>query len=146
MLLALGLSTHLHTFARHIAPTDTNPDNVIRGLKAAIHNPNASQEAKERDIQRLQEMGAEPPNDMTSSADVPAHNLRSAPKIFLKLDDMEESMRKTTKQLLAESAEPEGGKMSNHVLGGYGATLTNPRTSEGAKQHAEQVLEENGAL
>ncbi|KAK4208884.1 hypothetical protein QBC37DRAFT_378647 [Rhypophila decipiens] len=33
--------------------------NIIRGLKAAISNPNVSEKAKERDHQRLRELGGE---------------------------------------------------------------------------------------
>ncbi|KAM7214861.1 hypothetical protein V8F06_009769 [Rhypophila decipiens] len=33
--------------------------NIIRGLKAAISNPNVSENAKERDHQRLRELGGE---------------------------------------------------------------------------------------
>ncbi|KAM7204677.1 Conidiation protein 6 domain containing protein [Naviculisporaceae sp. PSN 640] len=36
-----------------------DPSNVIRGLKAAISNPNVSEKAKERDHQRLRELGGE---------------------------------------------------------------------------------------
>ncbi|KAI0639305.1 hypothetical protein C8Q77DRAFT_1152291 [Trametes polyzona] len=35
-----------------------NPGNVARGLKAAISNPNNSEEAKERASERLQQMDA----------------------------------------------------------------------------------------
>ncbi|KAM6513876.1 hypothetical protein FALCPG4_015077 [Fusarium falciforme] len=34
-----------------------DPGNVARGLKAAIHNPNVSEKAKEQDRQRLERMG-----------------------------------------------------------------------------------------
>lgn len=43
--------------------------NVIRGLKAAIHNPRVSEEAKERDLQRLREMG-EDVSDLDTSASI----------------------------------------------------------------------------
>ncbi|KAI0335373.1 hypothetical protein GY45DRAFT_1317328 [Cubamyces sp. BRFM 1775] len=36
----------------------SNPGNVARGLKAAISNPNNSEEAKERAAERLQQMEA----------------------------------------------------------------------------------------
>ena len=36
---------------------EKNPDNVARGLKAAIHNPNVSAEAKGHAAQQLEEMG-----------------------------------------------------------------------------------------
>ncbi|KAF4597911.1 hypothetical protein EYR38_006303 [Pleurotus pulmonarius] len=37
--------------------TDKNPGNVAGGLKAAIHNPNVSEEAKSHAAERLREMG-----------------------------------------------------------------------------------------
>ncbi|RXW17667.1 hypothetical protein EST38_g8194 [Candolleomyces aberdarensis] len=37
--------------------TQKDQGNVVRGLKAAINNPRVSEEAKQRDIERLQEMG-----------------------------------------------------------------------------------------
>lgn len=42
------------TFQR--SPMEKDPENVARGLKAAVSNPRVSQEAKERDKQRLQEL------------------------------------------------------------------------------------------
>lgn len=36
---------------------EKNPDYVARGLKAAIHNPNVSQEAKAHAAKQLKEMG-----------------------------------------------------------------------------------------
>ncbi|KAF9490681.1 hypothetical protein BDN71DRAFT_1454031 [Pleurotus eryngii] len=51
--------------------TDKNPSNVARGLKAAIHNPNVSEEAKSHAAERLREMGGEDQSD-TMSAPNPA--------------------------------------------------------------------------
>ncbi|KAI0281469.1 Conidiation protein 6-domain-containing protein [Russula aff. rugulosa BPL654] len=39
-----------------------------------------------------------------------------------------------------------GGKDENRVLGGYKATLKNPNVSDEAKERAEQILEDRGAL
>lgn len=39
------------------------PEHVIAGLKATIHNPRVSEEAKEHAVERLQEMGVEVPAD-----------------------------------------------------------------------------------
>ena len=38
---------------------EKNPDNVARGLKAAIHNPNVSVEAKDHAAQQLKEMDSD---------------------------------------------------------------------------------------
>ena len=47
--------------------------NVVRGLKAAIHNPRVSEEAKQRDIERLQAMG-EYEADTTTQEDSEHHH------------------------------------------------------------------------
>ncbi|KIL68382.1 hypothetical protein M378DRAFT_158172 [Amanita muscaria Koide BX008] len=36
-----------------------NPSRIAAGLKAAVHNPRVSEEAKESATERLQQMGAE---------------------------------------------------------------------------------------
>lgn len=48
---------------------DKKPENVARGLKAAIHNDNVSEEAKENAAQRLEEMGVEVPADFSAGQD-----------------------------------------------------------------------------
>lgn len=47
----------LLTTLSSISTEEKNPANVIRGLKSAITNPNVSEEAKQRDRERLQELG-----------------------------------------------------------------------------------------
>lgn len=42
---------------------EKNPDYVARGLKAAIHNPNVSAEAKAHAAKQLKEMGVGPSGD-----------------------------------------------------------------------------------
>ncbi|KAI0666711.1 hypothetical protein C8Q78DRAFT_994779 [Trametes maxima] len=88
---------------------------VAAGLKAAIHNPNVSEEAKERAQERLQGMGT------TTSA----------------------TQERDTGSYPVGSTD-EAGHETNRVLGGYKATLHNPNTSEGAKQHAREILEADG--
>ncbi len=51
--------------------TDKNPGNVAGGLKAAIHNPNVSEEAKSHAAERLREMGIDDQSG-TMSASNPA--------------------------------------------------------------------------
>ena len=67
---------------------------VAAGLKAAIHNPNVSAEAKERAQERLDDMG------LTGTAQN-SHQQGSHP---------------------AHSVD-DGGRETNRVLGGYKATL-----------------------
>ncbi|KAI0703986.1 hypothetical protein C8Q76DRAFT_801766 [Earliella scabrosa] len=81
---------------------------VAAGLKAAIHNPNVSDEAKARAQERLDDMTGNSGGETTARAtDANGHEL-------------------------------------NRVLGGYKATLHNPRTSAEAKQHAREILEADG--
>ncbi|KAI8975919.1 Conidiation protein 6-domain-containing protein [Trametes punicea] len=88
---------------------------VAAGLKAAVHNPNVSEEAKERAQERLESMG--------TSADETSRN------------------RGTNYPV---GSTDEAGHETNRVLGGYKATLHNPRTSEEAKRHAREILEADG--
>ncbi|KAF6751671.1 hypothetical protein DFP72DRAFT_906815 [Ephemerocybe angulata] len=134
-------------------------NSLVRGLKGAIHNPNVSEEAKQRDLQRLQEMGEDITGLTGASSDFDAQDEgRSAdPHIFLKLDQHEDAMKQVTKQMLEQGEEDMqrsasaasadldidmNGHSKTRVLAGYKATLSNPRTSKAAKAHAEQVLEE----
>ncbi|KAI0769573.1 Conidiation protein 6-domain-containing protein [Trametes elegans] len=89
---------------------------VAAGLKAAIHNPNVSEQAKERVQERLQQFGtsAEETPSERGAGGYPAHSTDAV------------------------------GHETNRVLGGYKATLHNPRTSEEAKQHAREILEADG--
>ncbi|KAI0373572.1 hypothetical protein BV20DRAFT_962780 [Pilatotrama ljubarskyi] len=89
---------------------------VAAGLKAAIHNPNVSEEAKERAQERLENMGA----------------------------SVDTGSRGNNNGSYPTGTTDETGRETNRVLGGYKATLHNPRTSEGAKQHAREILEADG--
>ncbi|KAF7768083.1 hypothetical protein Agabi119p4_7326 [Agaricus bisporus var. burnettii] len=91
---------------------DKDETRVAAGLKATMHNPRTSDEAKESAQERLEEMGADVPSGGTQQTE----------------------------------ASKETSDISGNVLRGHKATLSNPRTSERAKEHSEQVLEEHGAL
>ncbi|SRR6266511_762599 len=57
-------------------PAPKNPDNVIRGLKAAIHNPNVSEAGKKHAAEQLSEMGVSvdlESSDQTNSASLGGH-------------------------------------------------------------------------
>ncbi|KAI9059103.1 hypothetical protein FKP32DRAFT_1157184 [Trametes sanguinea] len=98
---------------RAYATGQANENRVAGGLKATLHNPKVSQEAKDRAAERLEEMGGDVP-----AASSCASSSTSAPKGF--------------------------DQHKNNVLGGYKATLHNPRTSEDAKRHAREILEADG--
>ena len=52
-----------------------NPDNVIRGLKAAIHNPNVSEAGKQHAVEQLNEMGVSVDDETKSSAPLGRHSV-----------------------------------------------------------------------
>ncbi|OJT10671.1 Conidiation-specific protein 6 [Trametes pubescens] len=87
---------------------------VAAGLKAAIHNPNVSEEAKDRAQERLETMGT---SVETTSRAPGSHPVGST---------------------------DETGHETNRVLGGYKATLHNPRASDEAKEHAREILSADG--
>ncbi|TEB33364.1 hypothetical protein FA13DRAFT_1789826 [Coprinellus micaceus] len=103
-----------------------DPGRVISGLKASIHNPNVSEEAKDRARHRLADLGD------TSDA---SKEDRPVVEEFKLVEEVEQNV-----------AEGEGGEKNVHQLGGFKATMHNPRTSKAAKDHAKQVLEQNDAL
>jgi len=99
-----------------------NPERVAAGLKATLHNPTVSAEAKSRARARLQEMGVDVDPNKTKAKDTPPHDLRHE--------------------------ENRGGyemPEEHRILGGYKATLKNPNVSQEAKEHAKEVLKEHEA-
>ncbi|KAM5530129.1 hypothetical protein V8D89_016207 [Ganoderma adspersum] len=103
----LNLSTRTAMAAQH------DEKRVAAGLKAAIHNPNVSEEARRSAQERLEQMGE---HDAAAAAG------RGHP---------------------TGTIDPQGHE-TNRVLGGYKATLHNPRTSDEAKRHAREILEADG--
>jgi len=106
-----------------------NPERVAAGLKATLHNPTVSAEAKSRAQARLKEMGVDANLIKTHKAkeskpadETPSHDLRHE--------------------------ENRGGyemPEEHRILGGYKATLKNPNVSQEAKEHAKEVLKEHEA-
>jgi hypothetical protein len=125
-----------------------NPERVAAGLKATMHNPTVSEEAKSRAQARLKEMGVDadtkaPSHGKTKESkatdETPSHDLRR---------------------------EEHGGydmPEEHRILGGYKATLkssvvdlsrdlfadlflTDPNVSQEAKEHAKEVLKEHEAI
>ena len=82
---------------------EKNPDHVARGLKAAIHNPNVSLDAKVHAVQELEKMGREPPSDS------PAQQTAEGGDLNRDNVDREDSEKDS--------------KHKHHVLGGYKATM-----------------------
>ncbi|KAI0325106.1 hypothetical protein GY45DRAFT_287550 [Cubamyces sp. BRFM 1775] len=100
----------LRTYASSSGQAKGN--HVAGGFKATLHNPKVSEEAKERAAARLDEMGVDA--DKSSS-------FGGSPSSATKADTL------STQHL-------------NQVAGGYKAAISNPHTSEEAKQHAREIL------
>ncbi|KXN90197.1 Conidiation-specific protein 6, partial [Leucoagaricus sp. SymC.cos] len=91
---------------------------VAGGLKATIHNPQTSESAKESAEERLAGMQNE-----IGSAEAAEGGAKNTGNV----------VGECTLITLAMCG-------SNIASGGYKATISNPKTSEGAKQHARDVL------
>ena len=134
-----------------------NPERVAAGLKATLHNPSVSAEAKSRAQARLKEMGVD-------SADVktPSHKAKDSKTA----DETQPHDLRHEENVIGEYEMPE----EHRILGGYKAALkssvvlvnfvvfftdleimcscrlTDPNVSEEAKQHAKEVLKEHEAM
>ncbi|KAG6902727.1 hypothetical protein C0995_012391 [Termitomyces sp. Mi166 len=102
--------------ALNLSIDQKNETRIAGGLKATINNPKVSQEAKSNAHERLREMG--------TSADASA-------------DQIKRDIGADTN----DAPEDPDSSLTQQQLGGYKATLKNPKVSEGAKQHAQEVLE-----
>jgi len=107
-----------------------NPERVAAGLKATLHNPTVSAEAKSRAQARLKEMGVDADiktpsykKESKTTEDAPQHDLRHEENVH-------------------GYEMPE----DNRILGGYKATLKNPNVSQEAKEHAKEMLKEHEAI
>ncbi|KAI0320758.1 hypothetical protein OF83DRAFT_1169019 [Amylostereum chailletii] len=121
-----------------------NQGRVAAGLKASIKNPNVSSEAKEQARERLDTMGAvdrdtQPRHsDEVVAGDEHQNRVLGGYKSTLATSGMD-----------VDAPLVEGTSEDEHltrVLAGYKAALHNDNVSDAAKQHAREVLEENGAL
>ncbi|KAF5312536.1 hypothetical protein D9619_003754 [Psilocybe cf. subviscida] len=112
------------------AENQRHEQNVAAGLKASINNPRVSDEAKERAAQHLDEMG------VTAESGGSERRTRSS-------DDTEETEQDATGE--EEDQDSHDAEVHKHrVIGGYKATLKNPRVSEEAKEKARKELDAYG--
>ncbi|KAH9912770.1 Conidiation protein 6-domain-containing protein [Epithele typhae] len=132
---------------------------VAAGLKAAIHNPNVSEEAKERAQERLETMGAahvHPSSHPVGTVDTTGHEANrviGGYKAALHNPHTSEEAKRHAKEILEADGytveTPEGVSETEHqmrVNAGYKAALHNPNVSEQAKVHAREYLREHNAL
>jgi len=142
-----------------------NPGNVIGGYRATIHNPNASEEAKEHAEEILEDMGVNPEGHAdpkktqsyakhASTAGKNKGNVIGGYRATLNNDKVSEEAKDHARKMLKELGAHETdhstdvdteGKNLGNVIGGYKATLHNANSSEEAKDHARKVLSELGA-
>ncbi|KIJ19005.1 hypothetical protein PAXINDRAFT_8363 [Paxillus involutus ATCC 200175] len=121
---------------------------VAAGLKAAIHNPNVSEEAKEHAKQKLRELSQE----AGQTHETPRENPRvlGGYKATLSNPHTSEQAKHHAEEVLKaagiDSRHPNHSdeEHQTRVLAGYKAALHNPRVSEEAKQHAQEFLGEHG--
>ncbi|KAH9924467.1 Conidiation protein 6-domain-containing protein [Fomitopsis serialis] len=134
-----------------------DPTRVAAGLKAAINNPNVSEEGRERAADRLDGIdgGAHGTNGSTATTSVEdQHRNRELGgyKATLHNDRTSAQAKEHAREVLEAAGytvEPGPGvtedEHQTRVLAGYKAALNNPRVSEEAKQHAREYLNEYGA-
>ncbi|KAF5325431.1 hypothetical protein D9619_009767 [Psilocybe cf. subviscida] len=126
----------------------SHEEHVAAGLKASMHNPNVSDNAKDRSARRLREMGAsDEAATKTSSKKGPSKASVSH------IDDTAEveAGGDLGGDFLGQKAGAHPDKSSHkaqvhqhRVISGYKATLKNPRVSESAKSNAREQLEALG--
>ncbi|KAG6907801.1 hypothetical protein DXG01_007340 [Tephrocybe rancida] len=104
-----------------MASQSKDSNRVAGGLKATIKNPRVSDEAKSSAQDRLHDM---------ESSEAPSSRSKKGTSEIVDDDD--------------EFSSNASSELSQQQLGGYKATLKNPNVSEGAKHHAEEILEEHG--
>ncbi|KAJ2919737.1 hypothetical protein MD484_g745, partial [Candolleomyces efflorescens] len=79
--------------------------NVVRGLKAAIHNPRVSEEAKQRDIERLQAMGEYEADTTTQEDSEHHHRVMGGYKATLSNPRTSEAAKEHAQQMLGEAEQ-----------------------------------------
>ncbi|KAI0344633.1 hypothetical protein BDW22DRAFT_1326777, partial [Trametopsis cervina] len=135
--------------------TEKDTTRVAAGLKAAIHNPNVSEEAKERAADRLDHMGGNGRTHDPHAGTEGEHDNRvlGGYKATLTNEHTSPEAKAHAREILEAHGytveRAEGVSESEHetrVLAGYKAALNNPRVSNEAKAHAREFLAAHNAL
>ncbi|KAI0082028.1 hypothetical protein K474DRAFT_1694711 [Panus rudis PR-1116 ss-1] len=140
-----------------MASEHKDPNRVAAGLKATIHNPNVSEEAKERAAERLEHIGASEDvgsrNHGSSYSDHDTNRQLGGYKATLSNPNTSEQAKAHAREILEaagytveRSSDVTQDEHEKRVLAGYKAALHNPRVSEEAKQHAREYLQQHGSL
>ncbi|KAL1675961.1 Conidiation protein 6-domain-containing protein [Schizophyllum commune] len=127
-----------------------NPGRVAAGLKASIHNPNVSDEAKQSAIERLHDMGADvddAPIQHAADRNTRSKGVDIVDDMLQDADDEEEELQHSSGRRATGGASRKtaSGKNEDNVIRGYKATLHNPRIGDEAKERAQEYLEEHDA-
>ncbi|RPD54192.1 hypothetical protein L226DRAFT_546393 [Lentinus tigrinus ALCF2SS1-7] len=126
---------------------------VAAGLKAAIHNPNVSDEARERAQERLEHSSdtSKATGHSTGATDQSGHEVNrvlGGYKATLHNPNTSAEAKQHAREMLdaqAAGGSDDGDDLhQTRVKAGYKAALHNPRVSEEAKEHAREYLEEQG--
>ncbi|KAG2153804.1 Conidiation protein 6-domain-containing protein [Suillus clintonianus] len=131
---------------------------VVAGLKAAVHNPNVSDEAKDNALKRLEEMGqsadpitpAQAKATQTAAAEAHEKNVLRGYKAATSNPNVSEEAKQHAREVLEAAGIQH--KLDTHsdeehqhrVLAGYKAAIHNPNVSAAAKQHAREYLADSG--
>ncbi|KAH7877636.1 uncharacterized protein C8R40DRAFT_1263952 [Lentinula edodes] len=128
--------------------SEQHQHHVAGGLKAALHNPNVSEEAKANAQQRLENMGSATETE-APSYDEETNRVLGGYKATLTNNQTSSAAKAHAREVLeAAGIEVDLGHTSDEhqtrVLAGYKAALNNPRVSAEAKAHAREFLREHG--
>ncbi|KAF8639148.1 hypothetical protein AX17_001637 [Amanita inopinata Kibby_2008] len=137
---------HKEVEARVLRKTyeEKDPMRVAAGYKATLHNPGISDETKDQAEEHLKEMGAEyTRQDTRDKTGLGQH--QGGDRYGGTSMQNEEDNPFNDPNIPGRSRGAKGGQPGeNREIGGYKATLHNPRVSEAAKEHAREVLKEHG--
>ncbi|KIY72412.1 hypothetical protein CYLTODRAFT_449958 [Cylindrobasidium torrendii FP15055 ss-10] len=134
-----------------------NPERVAAGLKAAIHNPNTSDEARERATERLQGIDTQYTDknldNSSASMDNGDHHrnqVLGGYKATLHNPGSTDAAKSKARDVLQEAGVGEerldqrSGKADpERVAAGHRAAIKNPNVSDEAKQHSQNFLDDN---
>ncbi|KAJ3763777.1 hypothetical protein FB446DRAFT_834943 [Lentinula raphanica] len=135
-----------------VSASEKHQHHVAGGLKAALHNPNVSEQAKDDALQRLERMGEVAGTEINEgpSYDEETNRRLGGYKATLTNDRTSDEAKDHAREVLeAAGIEVNDGHSSSdehakRVLAGYKAAIHNPNVSQEAKIHAKQFLREHG--
>ncbi|KAJ3855617.1 hypothetical protein EV368DRAFT_72182 [Lentinula lateritia] len=128
--------------------TTKHQHHVAGGLKAALHNPNVSEEAKANAQQRLKNMVSANETEVPSY-DEETNRVLGGYKATLTNNQTSSEAKAHAREVLAAAGievdhEYTSDEHQTRVFAGYKAALNNPRVSAEAKAHARDFLREHG--